>query len=127
MSTNRVQDFLNTPLGPENERVYATAIHASGALGILVPAVAYFVYRTRNATIRAESARAFNLQITFTIFWAAYFLLWSVPFFNLIFAIPLILLFLPALAIQVVLPLYGAAKYWRGEDFAYKIDAPIFR
>ncbi len=121
-----LRNFLDKPLTPYDERMYSAVIHLSGLLGLIFPLAAYFAYRNRNAAIRRHAAEATNLQLTFGIFWLAYGFVWTIPVFNLVFAIPLILIVLPAVVLTVGLPIFGAVKALAGERFDYKIGLGIF-
>jgi uncharacterized Tic20 family protein len=122
----QVKDFLDKPLTPYDERLYSAIIHLSGLTGIALPLVGYFAYRNRNTVIRKNAAEAANAQLTVAIFWFTYGVLWSIPIFNLVFAIPLLLLTLPAVALTIGLPIFAALKAMAGERFNYKIGLRIF-
>lgn len=122
----QVLEFLDKPLTPYDERLYSAVIHLSGVLGLVFPLAAYFAFRNRNEVLRRHSAEATNLQLTVGIFWLAYGMVWTIPVFNLVFAIPLILIVLPAVALTIGLPVYGAIKALAGERFDYKIGLRIF-
>ncbi len=122
----RVANFLDKSLTPYDERLYSAVVHLSGLTGIALPLIAYFAYRDRNAVIRRNAAEAANAQITVAIFWFTYGVVWTIPIFNLVFAIPLLLLTLPAVALTVGLPIFAALKALAGERFDYKIGLRVF-
>lgn len=122
----RVANFLDKSLTPYDERLYSAVVHLSGLTGIALPLIVYFAYRDRNAVIRRNAAEAANAQITVAIFWFTYGVVWTIPIFNLVFAIPLLLLTLPAVALTVGLPIFAALKALAGERFDYKIGLRVF-
>lgn len=113
----------SAPLGPEQERTWATATHAvagaamilsAGTLGFVAALVVYLMYKDKGRFIRQHAADAVNIQLN-SLMWAIILgvvgailaiVLVGFLFWAMIGAIPVIAL---------VLHIIGAVKAYQGE------------
>lgn len=105
------------PLGPEQERTWATATHAvagaamilsAGTLGFVAALVVYLIYKDKGLFIRQHAADAVNIQLN-SLLWAIVGIILALVLigFAILFVIPFV---------ATVLHVIGAIKAYNGEQ-----------
>lgn len=105
------------PLGPGEERTWATLAHgaalaamafSAGLLGFVGSLVIYLMYKDRGPFVRAHAANSLNIQITM-----AFWMLIGIPLILLLGLGLLIILVAPVIAL--VLHVIGLVKAMNGQ------------
>ena len=106
------------PMSPEDQRLWATLAHISGALfHLLGPLVIYLVVKDRGPYVRTQAAEALNFWITvdLALLVSAVLVLVLIGIIGLI-AIPVV---------AIVLAIVAAVATNRGEDYRYPVNLRI--
>jgi uncharacterized Tic20 family protein len=105
-------------MSPEDQRLWATLAHISGALfHLLGPLVVYLVVKDRGPYVRTQAAEALNFWITvdLALLVSAVLVLVLIGIIGLI-AIPVV---------AIVLAIVAAVATNRGEDYRYPVNLRI--
>ena len=106
--------FYARPMSDHDSRLWATVIHAAGALFTFLPGlVGYVVLGQQGAYIRQETRSALNFQLTV-------FIAYVVGLLTAFFIIGFVVLF-AAFALNVVFSVLAAVASSRGEHWEYPV------
>jgi hypothetical protein len=102
------------PLRPEDEKLWATLIHAGGIFFGFVPAlVGYLVFRERGPFVRGHSTTALNFQLTMLL---GYIVGYITAFFFIGF-----LVLIAVGVLVLIFSIMAAVAANRGEEYYYPV------
>ncbi len=116
------------PLSANDDKQVAMWSHIGGIIGFLPSLILYLVFKDRGERTRVEAKEALNWQITFTIFYVALWIVFSIASIALLatplFGLSVLFYFLPGIwwIVNVIFSILGGVRVNAGGSYRYPIN-----